>query len=112
MEDCIFCRIAAKRAGSLIFEDDELVAFKDINPAGPVHVLIVPKAHLSGLNDASAGAGLLGRMAMTAVRLAREAGIADEGYRLVMNSGPDGGQSVPHLHMHLLGGRSFGWPPG
>lgn len=112
MDDCIFCKIAAKKLGTLIFEDEGIAAFKDVNPVGPVHVLIVPKKHISGLNDASGEEALLGRMAVAAIRLAKELGISEGGYRLVMNSGLNGGQSVPHLHMHLLGGRAFGWPPG
>ncbi|HNZ09035.1 MAG TPA: histidine triad nucleotide-binding protein [Bacillota bacterium] len=112
MDDCIFCKIAAGRLGSLVFEDDELAAFKDISPAGPVHVLIVPKEHIPGIKEVEGDAGIIGRMAARAVGIAREMGIFDTGFRLVVNSGPDGGQSVEHLHMHLLGGRPFGWPPG
>jgi len=112
LDDCIFCKIAAGRLGSLVFEDDELAAFKDISPAGPVHVLIVPKEHIPGIKEVEGDAGIIGRMAARAVGIARETGIFDTGFRLVVNSGPDGGQSVEHLHMHLLGGRPFGWPPG
>lgn len=112
MEDCIFCKIAAKKLGSLIFEDEELAAFKDLNPVGPVHVLLVPKRHITGLNDACSEEALLGRLAVAAIKLAKELGISEGGYRLVVNSGSNGGQSVGHLHMHLMGGRPFGWPPG
>ena len=112
MDDCIFCKIAQGRLGSLIFEDDELAAFKDINPAGPGHVLVVPKKHIPGIREVKEDASIIGRMAARAVEIAAEMGISDTGFRLVVNSGPDGGQSVQHLHMHLLGGRPFGWPPG
>lgn len=112
MEDCIFCKIALGKLGTLVFEDGELAAFRDINPEAPVHMLIVPKRHIADLNEPGLNAGLIGRMAEAAVRLAGAEGIADSGYRLVMNCGADAGQSVRHIHMHLLGGRKFGWPPG
>lgn len=112
VEDCIFCKIASGLLGSLIFEDENLVAFRDINPAGPVHVLIVPKKHVANIVDAAEDEKLLGRMVSVAAMLAKKEGIAESGFRVVMNQGGDGGQSVGHFHMHLLGGRVFGWPPG
>lgn len=112
MGDCIFCKIAAGEIGKLVHQDNEIAAFRDINPCGPVHILIVPRHHIPGLGEGLDDPSLMGRMAELAVKLAVEEGISKSGYRLVVNSGPDGGQSVPHLHMHLLGGRPFGWPPG
>lgn len=106
MADCLFCKIAAKQIpASIVYEDAELVAFKDIAPQAPVHVLIVPKAHLPGLNDLEEGhAALVGRIPVLAAKLARDLGVAEGGYRLVTNCGPDAGQTVFHLHTHLLGG--------
>lgn len=106
MADCLFCKIAAKQIpASIVHEDAELVAFKDIAPQAPVHVLIVPKVHIDNLNALESGhAELMGRMALVAARLAQDLGIAEAGYRLVTNCGPDAGQTVFHLHTHLLGG--------
>lgn len=112
MEDCIFCKIASGKLGTLVYEDSELAAFRDINPEAPVHILIVPKKHIGDLNEKGLDGGLIGRMAEAAVSLAASEGITVGGYRLVMNCGADAGQSVRHIHMHLLGGRKFGWPPG
>ncbi len=112
MEDCIFCKIAQGKLGTLVFEDGEIAAFRDVNPEAPVHILIVPKKHIADLNASGLDSGLLGRMAAVAVSLAKGEGIAESGYRLVMNCGSDAGQSVRHIHLHLLGGRKFGWPPG
>lgn len=112
--DCLFCRIAAKQIPSkIIFEDDDLVAIEDINPAAPVHILLIPRDHRSSLNEVTeADQGLLGHIQITASALARQLNIADNGYRLVCNCGMDGGQTVLHIHYHLLGGRELGWPPG
>lgn len=112
MEDCIFCKIASGKLGTLVFEDGELAAFRDISPEAPVHMLIVPKKHIADLNDSGLESALIGRMAAAAVCLAKTEGVDESGYRLVMNCGSDAGQSVRHIHMHLLGGRKFGWPPG
>ena len=111
--DCLFCRIAAGTLpASKVYEDDVVVAFEDIHPGAPTHILIVPRRHLAGLDVAAPGdAELLGRLQLTAAALARQLGLA-EGYRTVVNVGPDAGQSVDHLHLHLLGGRALGWPPG
>lgn len=110
MEPCIFCRIAAGGTETpFIYQDEDAVAFRDIQPQAPVHVLVVPRRHLASLNDAD-DAMLLGRLLAAARRAAAVAGL--EQYRLVINTGPDAGQSVPHLHLHVLGGRVMAWPPG
>ncbi len=106
MADCLFCKIAAKQIpASIVHEDADLVAFKDIAPQAPVHVLIVPRVHIESLNalDECHGA-LMGRIIVVAAKLARNLGLAEGGYRLVTNCGPDAGQTVFHLHTHLLGG--------
>ena len=111
---CLFCeivvgRIPAKKA----FEDDDLLAFHDINPQAPTHILVVPKRHITSLGDLEPGDdALVGSMARRAKELARELGHAERGFRLVMNAGDDAGYSVFHIHLHLLGGRRLGWPPG
>lgn len=112
--DCLFCRIVAGELSSdRVHEDDLLVAFRDINPRAPTHVLLVPRRHIPSALDLTESDGpLLGRMFAVAADLARSMGIADDGYRLVSNVGRWGGQSVDHLHIHLMGGRSFTWPPG
>jgi histidine triad (HIT) family protein len=114
MEGCIFCRIVERRLPArIVFEDDEIVAFEDTNPQAPIHSLIVPRKHLASLKDAAPGdAALLGRLFMVAAQLARERGLETKGYRAVLNTGSWAGQSVFHLHLHLLGGRVFHWPPG
>ncbi len=114
MDDCIFCRIAQGTIeADKVYEDDTIIAFNDINPKAPTHILLIPKKHIENLNAAtSEDVELLGRMLATAAEIARNAGIADSGWRLVANSGPDSGQEVPHLHLHILGGRPMSWPPG
>ena len=109
-DGCIFCRIAdGKMKSDLLHQDDEVIAFRDINPLAPVHILIVPKKHIPSLVElAEAEAPLIGKMVNVANRLAKRAGIAESGYRLVINCGEEGGQGVSHLHMHLLGGRQLG----
>jgi len=111
---CIFCEIAAKRKPSrAVFEDDSLYAFRDLNPQAPTHVLIIPKKHIPTVNDlAPADAPLLGALVLKARELAQAEGIAERGYRLVVNCNSWAGQSVYHLHLHLLGGRPMSWPPG
>jgi histidine triad (HIT) family protein len=106
-DDCIFCRIVRKEAPSRpIYEDHDLVAFPDMNPVAPVHVLIVPKEHMVNLNDVGKNdVGLLGKMLRLSAKIANDRGIADSGYRVVINNGDDGGQVVPHLHLHLIGGK-------
>lgn len=111
-DSCLFCRIVRKEIpATFVAETAECVAFRDITPKAPVHVLVIPREHVVSL-DAATDAGLVGRMALLAADIARREGIAERGYRVVMNTNADGGQSVFHLHMHLLGGRSLGWPPG
>ncbi|MFL5755504.1 MAG: histidine triad nucleotide-binding protein [Chloroflexota bacterium] len=112
--DCLFCRIAGGEIGSAkVFEDDDVFAFRDIAPKAPVHILVIPKAHIRSLDEVGeAHEGLVGRLLTTAAAIARDEGIASTGYRVVTNIARDGGQSVDHLHFHVMGGRSFGWPPG
>lgn len=113
MDDCIFCKIARKEMGKLIFEDDAVAAFDDLNPQAPVHVLIIPKKHIDQLAKLEcADTALIGHIMEVANSIAAERGIADGGYRVVVNNGRAAGQSVDHLHFHLLGGRALGWPPG
>lgn len=115
MSDCIFCRIVsgeipAKEAA----RTPDAVAFHDLNPQAPVHVLVVPTAHVTNAagTDTDEGERIVGRIVRLAVQVAHQLGVSETGFRLVMNSGPDGGQSVGHLHVHLLGGRHLKWPPG
>lgn len=113
MSDCLFCRIIAGEIGaSKVYEDGRVFAFDDIRPGAPTHILIVPKRHLPGLTEAGPDdAELLGYLQLKAAELARARGLKS-GYRTVLNVGPDAGQSVFHLHLHLLGGRPLAWPPG
>jgi len=111
--DCLFCKIATKKIpAKVVYEDEDVFAFEDINPQAPVHLLVCPKKHFESLHHAS-GEDLMvvGKVAMIAAQLARERNL-QSGYRTVMNTGAGAGQTVFHLHMHLLGGRTFGWPPG
>jgi histidine triad (HIT) family protein len=114
MSDCIFCKIAMRQIPALVVKDSQdVLAFRDIQPQAPVHILIVPKKHYSSVNDfAEADKGLIGQMVLTAQEVAKQEKLADRGYRLVWNCGNDGGQSVGHVHLHLLGGRQLSWPPG
>lgn len=111
---CLFCSIAAKSIpATIVFEDEAIMAFHDINPQAPTHVLIIPKKHISTIDDAESIDGpLLGRMILAAQKIARDQGFSQEGYRLVFNVNPGGGQVVYHIHLHLLGGRQMVWPPG
>ena len=113
MDDCLFCKIGAKKIpGKIVYEDDRVFAFEDINPQAPVHILVLPRKHFASLTEATQeDSGLLGHLLLVAAQLARERQLL-EGYRTVFNSGRGAGQSVFHLHLHLLGGRSFRWPPG
>ena len=110
---CIFCEIAAGRMDAeIVHEDDHVVAFRDIHPQAPVHVLIIPRKHIASmLAITPEDAELLGHMHLTARQLARELDIAEGGYRSIFNCGSDAGQTVWHIHLHLMGGRSMGWPP-
>jgi len=111
---CIFCRIARGEAtAEVLYQDDLVTAFRDIRPQAPTHVLVVPNRHIPAVAAVKADdAELLGRMVTVANRLAEDEGVAQSGYRLVINNGPQAGQSVKHLHLHLLAGRRLGWPPG
>jgi len=110
---CIFCRIASKEIpAGIVYEDAEVVAFRDLSPQAPTHVLVIPRRHVGSLDDmVEADARLLGAMMLAAKKVAAAAGLA-EGYRVVTNCGVDAGQSVSHLHLHVLGGRPMAWPPG
>ncbi len=112
--ECVFCRIAQGELGSdRVMEDDEVVAFRDLNPQAPTHVLVIPKRHIASLDVADEGdSDLLGRLLLAAKRVAAQEGLSDSGYRVVVNHGADGGQTVYHLHVHVLGGRGLTWPPG
>ena len=111
--DCIFCKIAHNESPrKKLYEDDEIVAFNDLEPQAPVHVLIIPKAHISSANEITAeNSDIIGKIFMVAAKIAKEQGL-DKGYRIVNNCGEDGGQTVQHLHFHLLGGRKMHWPAG
>ena len=110
----IFEKIAAREVpAKIVFEDDDVIAFHDVNPQAPLHVLIVPKRVISRLGETNeSDQQLLGKMILTASKVARDLGVNESGYRVVINSGPDAGESVPHLHVHLLGKRVLAWPPG
>ena len=114
MTDCIFCRIAAREIPARIVHDDpEILAFEDLNPQAPLHVLVIPRAHrATSLDLADADDAVVGRMLRVAAALARARGVAADGFRRVVNTNPMAGQSVYHLHIHVLGGRPMGWPPG
>jgi histidine triad (HIT) family protein len=112
MTDCLFCKIANHELDTqLVFEDDSCVAFNDINPQAPTHILIIPKQHIATLNDLEDSA-LAGHIIMVATKLAKQLGVSEDGYRLNWNCNHDGGQEVYHIHLHLLAGRKFNWPPG
>lgn len=114
MSECIFCRIASGEIPSrIVLSDDDLVAFEDINPQAPVHVLVIPRKHIPTLNDLGPeDDALIGRMHRAAARIAHERGVSGPGYRIVMNCNSHAGQSVWHVHLHMLAGRVFSWPPG
>lgn len=112
MGDCLFCKIASGEIpATIVAQDKQFVAFRDINPQAPTHILVIPRAHIATLNEAKDG-GLLGGLLAHARDLAKQEGLADRGYRVVVNTNPEAGQTVFHLHAHLLGGRSMHWPPG
>ena len=114
MTDCIFCKIAAGAIpASIVYQTDDVVAFRDLNPQAPTHILVIPKKHIATTNDiAVADVALIGNMHLAAKHVAKEEGIADSGYRTVMNCNRGAGQTVFHIHLHVLGGRAMGWPPG
>jgi histidine triad (HIT) family protein len=113
-QETIFHKIAAGDApADVVYSDDKVIAFRDINPQAPVHVLLIPREDMESLNDAAkTDVGILGHLLYTAAKVANQLGIAESGYRVVINTGAGAGQSVEYLHLHLLGGRSMAWPPG
>jgi histidine triad (HIT) family protein len=111
-DDCLFCRIVrGEIPATLIAQDEHSVAFRDINPQAPVHVLVIPREHVESLNQAT-DAAMLGRLSLMAAEIAKKEGVAESGYRTVVNTNAAAGQTVFHVHLHLLGGRSMHWPPG
>ncbi len=114
MTDCIFCKIAAGEIPSeFVYEDDQVVGFRDLNPQAPTHVLLIPRRHIATLNELRPeDEALVGHLYTAAAEVARREGLAEAGYRTVINCNADGGQTVFHLHLHLLGGRRMSWPPG
>lgn len=114
MSDCLFCRIIRREIpGSIVYEDDHVLAFNDINPQAPTHVLVVPKRHIATLNDlVAADDGIVGELVRRAAAIAKERGLSAGGFRTVFNTNRDAGQTVFHIHLHLLGGRPMAWPPG
>jgi histidine triad (HIT) family protein len=112
-EDTIFAKIArGEMDADIVYEDDDCVAFRDIDPKAPTHVLVIPRETVSGLDDPKATPDMLGHLAHVCTKVAEKLGIAGDGYRVVVNVGRNGGQSVSHLHFHVLGGRPMTWPPG
>lgn len=111
---CVFCKIANNEINSdIVYEDDDVMAFRDISPQAPHHILCIPRKHISTINDAdNEDVALLGKLTLAARQVANELGVASDGYRLVMNCNGHGGQTVFHIHMHLLAGRPMHWPPG
>jgi histidine triad (HIT) family protein len=114
MSSCLFCSISAGDIPCTeVFADDEFLAFRDIDPKAPVHILVIPRRHIASLDElGDDDADLVGRLVLTATAIARDEGLAPSGYRFVVNCGADGGQTVDHLHLHILGGRALQWPPG
>ena len=114
MADCLFCKmVSGEIKPDIVFEDEEVLAFRDVNPQAPMHVLVIPKTHISTVNDLTPEhASLVGRLYLAAQKIAADEGVAEPGYRLVMNCNADAGQSVYHIHLHVLGGRPLSWPPG
>ena len=114
MDDCLFCKMASGEIKpDVLYEDDDVLAFRDINPQAPVHILIIPKRHVSTLNDLEErDAGMIGKLFLAAKNVAAQEGIDEAGYRTLINCNEQGGQVVFHIHLHLLGGRRMGWPPG
>ena len=114
MSDCLFCKmVAGEITPDTVYEDDDVLAFRDINPQAPTHVLIIPKQHIATINDLDdEHAGLVGKMMLTAKKVAQQEGFSEQGYRTVVNCNAHGGQMVFHIHLHLLGGRPMNWPPG
>ena len=114
MTDCVFCKmVAGEIKPDIVYEDDQVLAFRDANPQAPTHVLVIPKTHIATLNDLEPDhAALMGKLYLAAQKVAHDDGIAERGYRTVINTNADAGQTVAHIHLHLLGGRHLKWPPG
>ena len=114
MSDCLFCKIqSGEMKAGIVFESDDVVAFEDINPQAPTHVLVIPRKHIPSIDEIEAeDAEVVGKLFLAAKEIARERGLHEKGYRVVMNMGPDAGQVVYHIHLHLVGGRRLSWPPG
>ena len=113
-DDCLFCKIVAGDIpADIVYQDDDVVAFRDISPQAPTHVLVIPRKHIATINDLEpSDADTVGKLFLAAKAIAKSEGIAESGYRVTMNCNEDGGQTVYHLHLHLLGGRRLTWPPG
>ena len=114
MTDCIFCKIVSGEIpGDIVYQDDDVLAFRDLNPQAPTHVLVIPRKHIATTNDIQPeDAELIGKMHLAAKQIASDEGIAEAGFRTVMNCNREAGQTVFHIHLHVLGGRAMGWPPG
>ena len=114
MSQCLFCRIAAGEIpANILYSDEDVLAFRDINPQAPLHALVIPRKHIATINDLQADdAALVGKLFLAAKQVAKEAGYAEDGYRVVMTCGLDAGQTVFHIHLHVLAGRALSWPPG
>jgi histidine triad (HIT) family protein len=114
MSDCLFCKmVAGEIQPDVVFEDEDVLAFRDVNPQAPLHVLVIPKTHIATTNDLTPeSVDVVGKMVLAAKRIAADEGVAEPGYRMVMNCNPGAGQSVYHIHLHVLGGRPMNWPPG
>ena len=114
MADCLFCKmVSGEIAPDIVFENEDVLAFRDVNPQAPLHVLVIPKTHIATVNDLTPeDADLVGKLYLAAQQIAADEGVAEPGYRMVMNCNPEAGQSVYHIHLHVLGGRPMSWPPG
>ena len=114
MSDCLFCKmVSGEIQPDVVYEDDDVLAFRDVNPQAPLHVLVIPKTHIATTNDLDTGnVDVIGKLYLAARQIAMDEGVADPGYRMVMNCNPGAGQSVYHIHLHVLAGRPLGWPPG
>ena len=114
MSDCLFCKmVSGEIQPDVVYEDDDVLAFRDVNPQAPLHVLVIPKTHIATTIDLDAGnVDVIGKLYLAARQIALDEGVADPGYRMVMNCNPGAGQSVYHIHLHVLAGRPLGWPPG